>query len=174
MSQSYIVQSGDTLLKVAIDNDVPFTTLLELNPKYQPNPDLSHVGDSIRLPEEEVEGEEVEQDYLIEPVKPRPVSDTCTLMSSPECEAKEVHDILFVTGVHKTDFYCVDEKALKFIKEEVSELNKLIQGYVDLVNAAPNLESATKEQIAAHARKRQAWLEAANYAGAIFLSESSL
>ncbi|WP_063645413.1 LysM peptidoglycan-binding domain-containing protein [Aliivibrio fischeri] len=174
MSQSYIVQSGDTLLKIAIDNDVPFTTLLELNPKYQPNPDLIHVGDSIRLPEEEVEGEEVEQDYLIEPVKPRPVSDTCTLMSPPECEAKEVHDILFVTGVHKTDFYCVDEKALKFIKEEVSELNKLIQGYVDLVNAAPNLESATKEQIAAHARKRQAWLEAANYAGAIFLSESSL
>ncbi|MGN2673009.1 LysM domain-containing protein [Aliivibrio fischeri] len=173
MSQSYIVQSGDTLLKVAIDNDVPFTTLLELNPKYQPNPDLIQVGDSIRLPEE-VEDEEIEQDYFIEPVKPRPVSDTCTLMSSPECEAKEVHDILFVTGVHKTDFYCVDEKALKFIKEEVSELNKLIQGYVDLVNAAPNLESATKEQIAAHARKRQAWLEAANYAGAIFLSESSL
>ncbi|WP_153029964.1 LysM peptidoglycan-binding domain-containing protein, partial [Aliivibrio fischeri] len=91
MSQSYIVQSGDTLLKIAIDNDVPFTTLLELNPKYQPNPDLIHVGDSIRLPEEEVEGEEVEQDYLIEPVKPRPVSDTCTLMSPPECEAKEVH-----------------------------------------------------------------------------------
>ncbi|WP_063645627.1 LysM peptidoglycan-binding domain-containing protein [Aliivibrio fischeri] len=173
MSQSYIVQSGDTLLKVAIDNDVPFTTLLELNPKYQPNPDLIQVGDSIRLPEE-VEDEEIEQDYFIEPVKPRPVSDTCTLMSSPECEAKEVHDILFVTGVHKTDFYCVDEKALKFIKEEVSELNKLIQGYVDLVNAAPNLESATKEQIAAHARKRQVWLEAANYAGAIFLSESSL
>ncbi|TDM54461.1 LysM peptidoglycan-binding domain-containing protein [Aliivibrio fischeri] len=173
MSQSYIVQSGDTLLKIAIDNDVPFTTLLELNPKYQPNPDLIHVGDSICLPEE-VEDEEIEQDYFIEPVKPRPVSDTCTLMSSPECEAKEVHDILFVTGVHKTDFYCVDEKAFKFIKEEVSELNKLIQGYVDLVNAAPNLESATKEQIAAHARKRQAWLEAANYAGAIFLSESSL
>ncbi|MDD9177627.1 MULTISPECIES: LysM peptidoglycan-binding domain-containing protein [Aliivibrio] len=173
MSQSYIVQSGDTLLKIAIDNDVPFTTLLELNPKYQPNPDLIHVGDSIRLPEE-VEDEEVEQDYLIEPVKPRPVSDTCTLMSSPECEAKEVHDILFVTGVHKTDFYCVDEKALKFIKEEVSELNKLIQGYVDLVNAVPDAESATKEQIATHARKRQAWLEAANYAGAIFLSESSL
>lgn len=173
MSQSYIVQSGDTLLKIAIDNDVPFTTLLELNPKYQPNPDLIHVGDSIRLPEE-VEDEEVKQDYLIEPVKPRPVSDTCTLMSPPECEAKEVHDILFVTGVHKTDFYCVDEKALKFIKEEVSELNKLIQGYVDLVSAALNVESATKEQIAAHARKRQAWLEAANYAGAIFLSESSL
>ncbi|MUJ19381.1 LysM peptidoglycan-binding domain-containing protein [Aliivibrio fischeri] len=173
MSQSYIVQSGDTLLKIAIDNDVPFTTLLELNPKYQPNPDLIHVGDSICLPEE-VEDEEIEQDYFIEPVKPRPVSDTCTLMSSPECEAKEVHDILFVTGVHKTDFYCVDEKALKFIKEEVSELNKLIQGYVDLVSAALNVESATKEQIAAHARKRQAWLEAANYAGAIFLSESSL
>ncbi|WP_394134465.1 LysM peptidoglycan-binding domain-containing protein [Aliivibrio fischeri] len=173
MSQSYIVQSGDTLLKIAIDNDVPFTTLLELNPKYQPNPDLIHVGDSICLPEE-VEDEEIEQDYFIEPVKPRPVSDTCTLMSLPECEAKEVHDILFVTGVHKTDFYCVDEKALKFIKEEVSELNKLIQGYVDLVSAALNVESATKEQIAAHARKRQAWLEAANYAGAIFLSESSL
>lgn len=173
MSQSYIVQSGDTLLKIAIDNDVPFTTLLELNPKYQPNPDLIHVGDSIRLPEE-VEDEEVEQDYLIEPVKPRPVSDTCTLMAAPECEAKEVHDVLFVTGVHKTEFYCVDEKALKFIKEEVRETNKLIQGYVDLVNTTLNAESATKEQIAAHARKRQAWLEAANYAGAIFLSESSL
>ncbi len=173
MSQSYIVQRGDTLLKIAIDNDVPFTTLLELNPKYQPNPDLIHVGDSIRLPEE-VEDEEVDQDYLIEPVKPRPVSDTCTLMAAPECEAKEVHDVLFVTGVHKTEFYCVDEKALKFIKEEVSETNKLIQGYVELVNATLNAESATKEQIAAHARKRQAWLEAANYAGAIFLSESSL
>ena len=173
MSQSYIVQSGDTLLKIAIDNDVPFTTLLELNPKYQPNPDLIHVGDSIRLPEE-VEDEEVEQDYLIEPVKPRPVSDTCTLMAAPECEAKEVHDVFFVTGVHKTEFYCVDEKALKFIKEEVRETNKLIQGYVDLVNTTLNAESATKEQIAAHARKRQAWLEAANYAGAIFLSESSL
>lgn len=173
MSQSYIVQSGDTLLKIAIDNDVPFTTLLELNPKYQPNPDLIHVGDSICLPEE-VEDEEVDQDYLIEPVKPRPVSDTCTLMAAPECEAKEVHDVLFVTGVHKTEFYCVDEKALKFIKEEASETNKLIQGYVDLVNTTLNAESATKEQIAAHARKRQAWLEAANYAGAIFLSESSL
>ncbi len=137
MSLSYIVKSGDTLLNIAIDNDVAFTTLLELNPQYQPNPDLIHVGDSIRLPKE-VSDEPIKQEYLIEPVKPRPISDTCTLVSPPECQAKEVYDILFVTGEHKTDFYCVDEKALKFIKEEVNQTDKLISGYAKLINEAPN------------------------------------
>ncbi|CAQ81897.1 putative cell wall degradation protein (plasmid) [Aliivibrio salmonicida LFI1238] len=173
MNPSYIVQRGDTLLNIAINNDVAFTTLLKLNPQYQPNPDLIHVGDSVRLPEV-LNDEVVKQGYLIEPVRPRPVSDTCTLMSPPVCQPKEVHDILFVTGEHKTDFYCVGEKAHQFVKEEVKETDKLIKGYVELLNATPNEESATKEQVALHAKKRQAWLEAASYAGAIHLSESSL
>jgi LysM repeat protein len=173
MSQSYIVQSGDTLLKIAIDNDVPFTTLLELNPKYQPNPDLIHVGDSIRLPEEG-EDEEVEQTNTVEPIsKVRPTAETCTLMAAPECEAKEVHDVVFVTGEAMTDFYCLDEKSIQYMDEEAKCMDSLLEGYATLLKETPQGKNVTKQQVEQHAKKRQVWLNDASNAGAICLVEST-
>ncbi|GLR74561.1 LysM peptidoglycan-binding domain-containing protein [Aliivibrio sifiae] len=173
MSQSYIVQSGDTLLKIAIDNDVPFTTLLELNPKYQPNPDLIHVGDSIHLPEE-IEDEEVEQTNTVEPIsKVRPTAETCTLMAAPECEAKEVHDVVFVTGEAMTDFYCLDEKSIQYMDEEAKCMDSLLEGYATLLKETPQGKNVTKQQVEQHAKKRQVWLNDASNAGAICLVEST-
>ena len=44
MSQTYTVQAGDTLLAIAIQQQVDFNQILALNPKYQPNPDLIQIG----------------------------------------------------------------------------------------------------------------------------------
>ena len=60
MSQTYTIKSGDTLLQIAIEQEVDFTTLLELNPQYQANPDFIRIGEALTLPDESA----------IEPVEP--------------------------------------------------------------------------------------------------------
>jgi LysM repeat protein len=47
--KEHIVVSGDTLTKIARDAGITLARLLELNPKFRPNPNLIHIGDPVRL-----------------------------------------------------------------------------------------------------------------------------
>ena len=67
MSKTYTINAGDTLLKIAIEQDVDFTTLLELNPQYQSNPDFIRIGEALTLPDD-TPVEVVEPEHPVEPV----------------------------------------------------------------------------------------------------------
>ncbi|PQJ47554.1 hypothetical protein BTN99_06395 [Vibrio campbellii] len=54
-NKTYVIKPGDTLIGIGIEQSVNFNILLELNPKYQPNPDLIQVGDTLILPSQEEE-----------------------------------------------------------------------------------------------------------------------
>jgi hypothetical protein len=45
----HVVVTGDTLSKIAKNAGLSLARLLELNPQFQPNPNLIHVGDKVRL-----------------------------------------------------------------------------------------------------------------------------
>ena len=45
----HVVQSGDTLGRIAKANGLTLAELLALNPQFVPNPNLIHVGDEVRL-----------------------------------------------------------------------------------------------------------------------------
>ena len=45
----HVVVAGDTLSKIAKNAGITLARLLELNPQFQPNPNLIHIGDKIRL-----------------------------------------------------------------------------------------------------------------------------
>ncbi len=86
MSQTYTIKSGDTLLQIAIEQEVDFTTLLELNPQYQANPDFIRIGEALTLPDESAI-EPVEPSYPVEPVSAmRPCSNDGTLFAPPLCK----------------------------------------------------------------------------------------
>lgn len=167
MTNTYTVKSGDTLLQIAIDNQVEFIELLALNPKYQPNPDLIHPGDVLTLPEE-ANIEKVEATHPVEPpAAERPTSDTGAICSEPACKEPEYVDMLFVLDKdhNPQDYYCLDEESQKFILEEIDQTDKLITLLREIQNEAPDSETATEEELAQHALKREAWLKDVIYAG---------
>jgi LysM repeat protein len=167
MSQTYTVKSGDTLLQIAIDHDVEFTDLLELNPKYQPNPNLIHIGDVLTLPEK-VDFESIEPKYDIEPVSDvRPASCQGSIMSAPQCASVEYEDIVFFTGASPDQYLCLDAKSHELMEQESAQTDALISRYREIMSSAPEGKHATEAAIAEHALKRQAWVEDAIYAGAI-------
>ncbi|MDC0612214.1 LysM peptidoglycan-binding domain-containing protein [Vibrio sp.] len=169
MTNTYTVKSGDTLLQIAIDNQVEFIELLALNPKYQPNPDLIYPGDVLTLPEE-ASIETVEATHPVEPpAAERPTSDTGAICSEPACKDPEYVDIVFVLDKEHNpqDYYCLDDESQKFILEEVEQTDKLITLLREIQNEAPDTETATEEELAQHVLKREAWLEDVIYAGAI-------
>jgi LysM repeat protein len=45
--QIHVVQSGDTLTKIARLHGITLARLLELNPQFAPNPNLIRVGDQV-------------------------------------------------------------------------------------------------------------------------------
>ena len=45
----HVVQSGESLSIIAKRNNTTVDRILELNPKFKPNPNLIHVGDEVRL-----------------------------------------------------------------------------------------------------------------------------
>lgn len=48
-SAEHIVRRGDTLSKIARDHGLSLARLLELNPRFVPNPNLIRIGDKVRL-----------------------------------------------------------------------------------------------------------------------------
>ena len=67
-TQPYLIKPGDTLIGIGIEHNVDFTTLLTLNPQYQPNPDLIVAGETLQLPVPQ-ETKPAETDFPVEPVK---------------------------------------------------------------------------------------------------------
>ncbi|WP_417883201.1 LysM peptidoglycan-binding domain-containing protein [Vibrio rumoiensis] len=167
MSQTYTVQSGDTLLAIAINNQVDFNQILALNPKYQPNPDLIQIGDIIMLPEV-VTPETNKPITSIAPPEPkRPLCNTGSLDTPPQCEGTDIKNVLFVTEEQGKQYYCLDESAQQYLEEEASYTHKLIEGFQQILEQAPDAKTASEQDHFDHANKKKQWaIDAAN-AGAI-------
>ncbi|WP_249199366.1 LysM domain-containing protein [Photobacterium sp. GJ3] len=173
MSRIYTIKPNDTLLQIAIDQKVDFSTLLELNPQYQRNPDFIRVGEPVRLPDES-QTEPAEPTYSVAPVSDlRPLEAAGPLISPPLCQPSEVHDVVFVTGDGPLEYWILDETASKLLEEETKITDRLLQDYKALVERAPQGEGVTREQLEQHAQAREAWLEDAKYAG-IFATQSKV
>ncbi|WP_330961097.1 LysM peptidoglycan-binding domain-containing protein [Photobacterium sp. 53610] len=173
MSRSYTVKPNDTLLQIAIDHQVEYSTLLELNPQYQSKPDFIRVGEQVRLPDYN-QIEPVEPTYSVAPVSDlRPVEASGPLISPPLCQPSEVHDVVFVTGDGPLEYWILDETASKLLEEETKITDRLLQDYKALIERAPQGEGVTREQLEQHAQAREAWLEDARYAG-IFATENKV
>ncbi|NAW88679.1 LysM peptidoglycan-binding domain-containing protein [Photobacterium halotolerans] len=124
MTATYIVQPGDTLLEIAIEHQIDFNSLLQLNPQYQPNPDFIRAGDTIKLPEPPA-SELVEPTFPVEPVASvAPPAETCTLEREPLCQPKEIEDIVFLTGDPVHQFYVLDKKRLKNLNRKSNKLKR--------------------------------------------------
>ncbi|HCH00562.1 MAG TPA: hypothetical protein DEV85_01550 [Vibrio sp.] len=167
MSQTYTVQAGDTLLAIAIQQQVDFNQILALNPKYQPNPDLIQIGDIIRLPEPVT----AETNQPISPVAPpepkRPLCNTGSLDTPPQCEGTDIKNVLFVTEEQGKQYYCLDESSQQYLEEEASYTQQLIEGFQQVLEQAPDANSASEQDHLDHANKKKQWaIDAAN-AGAI-------
>lgn len=172
MSQTYTVQAGDTLLAIAIQQQVDFNQILALNPKYQPNPDLIQIGDIIRLPEP-VTAEPNEPITPIAPPEPkRPLCNTGSLDTPPQCEGSDIKNVLFVTEEQGKQYYCLDEKAQQYLEEEASYTQKLIEGFQQVLEQAPDAQTASEQDHLEHTNKKKQWaIDAAN-AGAIAVEQS--
>lgn len=168
---TYTIKPGDTLLQIAIDQDVEYVDLLALNPQVQSDPNYIRAGDTLTLPKK-VTIEEPEPDYSTEPPSKEP-QPTCSgeVLSNPECMGIEVHDVLFFTGDAPTDYYCLTEEKQAKLKQEIQITDKLIQDYQTLLENAPSGDSIDANEMQQHALNKKAWLEQCVYAGAIKVDE---
>jgi len=169
MTHSYTIKEGDTLLQVAIDNQVAFTDVLELNPKFQPNPDLIYPGNVIILPSDD-NVEAIKSAHPVAPVaKQRPASLTGSICSAPQCQSPEIIDLLFVTDRDHTaeEYYCLDKDAQKYILDEIQQTQTLIDTLKKVNEQAPSGKDTSKKALEQHVLQRQSWLDDAIYAGVI-------
>lgn len=167
MSRTYTVKSGDTLLGIAIKNDVDFNQILTLNPKYQSNPDLIHPGEIIKFPEE-FKLEDLQSICPIEPPAPkRPLASEGCLEKKSQCKGTDVKNFLFQTDDKGKFFYCLDEESQKYLDEEICQTEKLIEAYHELSKQAPKAENATEQKLLEHQNKKKQWAIDAVNAGAI-------
>ena len=166
MTNIYTVKPNDTLLGIAIKNKISLVELLEINPQYQPNPDLININDSITLPNQE-------KPSLIElkPVEPvnmnRPTEGGCAI-ARPTCKGIEVCDVVFKTGNKTTDYFLLDKHAQELLEEEISYTQQLIDGYEQILQKAPeNNANQDSAAVAEHKAMRQKWYDMAISSGAL-------
>ncbi|PST99694.1 LysM peptidoglycan-binding domain-containing protein [Photobacterium iliopiscarium] len=166
MTNIYTVKPNDTLLGIAIKNNISLVELLEINPQYQPNPDLININDSITLPNQE-------KPSLIElkPVEPvnmnRPTEGGCAI-ARPTCKGIEVCDVVFKTGNKTTDYFLLDKHAQELLEEEISYTQQLIDGYEQILQKAPeNNANQDSAAVAEHKAMRQKWYDMAISSGAL-------
>ncbi|MGY2572389.1 LysM peptidoglycan-binding domain-containing protein [Vibrio sp. C8] len=164
MSRSYTVKSGDTLLGIAIEQGLSFNQILSLNPKYQPNPNLIHVGDVIVLPQEPESEEDMSPIVTVAPAETqRPLSTSGCLEAAPQCQGVDIKDVLFQTDDKGQQYYCLDEKSLAALDKEVAGIEPVIAAYHEISAQAPDPQNATLEALIEHTNKRNQWaIDAAN------------
>lgn len=128
MSNSYTIQSGDTLLGIAVEHNVLFDDILALNPEYQANPDKIFPGKTIRLPEEKTLKHTEAANQVPPPGILRGTCEKGAISSAPTCVAEELVDIVFVLDdEHKpADFYCLTQKDKDLLLEEET----ITQGFI--------------------------------------------
>ncbi|WP_123016156.1 LysM peptidoglycan-binding domain-containing protein [Vibrio zhugei] len=175
MSNSYTIQSGDTLLGIAVEHNVLFDDILALNPEYQANPDKIFPGKTIRLPEEETLKHTEAANQVPPPGILRGTCEKGAISSAPTCVAEELVDIVFVLDdEHKpADFYCLTQKDKDLLLEEETITQGFIKQLKELNSKAPNPETATEEDVKQHILDRQAWLESVINAGAVGYGEDT-
>ncbi|MPY21269.1 LysM peptidoglycan-binding domain-containing protein [Shewanella sp. YLB-07] len=169
MTTTYTVKQGDTLLGIAIEQNIAFPELLALNPQYQLNPDVIYPGELVTLPST---FEPAEPELTIEPVEPvRPVEPGC-VMGKPACKGMDACDVLFLTGGEPDGYYVLDEHAQTLLKQEISTMDKLIEDYRAVLDKAPDNKEASEADVEQHLSRKQAWVAKAVHAGAIGVESS--
>ncbi|MGF1695742.1 LysM peptidoglycan-binding domain-containing protein [Vibrio lamellibrachiae] len=158
MSKTYLVKPGDTLLQIAIEQNTQFNTLLELNPKFQTNPDLIKVGEAVILPDEEAL-EPIELNAPDESQDEEASFDECgDVVAASLCATMEVHDILFVTGESPLEYYSLDEASVEKLNIEVGKVNNHLEDYTKLCELAPGKGEVVSTQQAEQLHDaRQRW-----------------
>ncbi|MCK6265797.1 LysM peptidoglycan-binding domain-containing protein [Vibrio sp. ZSDE26] len=158
MSKTYLVKPGDTLLQIAIEQNTQFNTLLELNPKFQINPDLIKVGEAITLPDEEAL-EPIELNAPDESQDEEVSFDECgDVVAASLCATMEVYDILFVTGESPLEYYSLDEASVEKLNIEVEKVNNHLKDYTKLCELAPGKGEVVSTQQAEQLHDaRQRW-----------------
>ncbi|WP_297476671.1 LysM domain-containing protein [uncultured Photobacterium sp.] len=166
MTNIYTIKPNDTLLGIAIKNNISLVELLEINPQYQPNPDLININDSITLP-----NREKPSSIELKPVEPvdmnRPTEGGCAI-ARPTCKGIEVCDVIFKTGDKTKDYFLLDKHAQKLLEEEISYTQQLIDGYEQILQKAPeNNANQDSAAVAEHKAMRQKWYDMAISSGAL-------
>ncbi|WP_341665913.1 LysM peptidoglycan-binding domain-containing protein [Vibrio sp.] len=164
-TQPYVIKPGDTLIGIGIAQNVNFSTLLRLNPQYQPNPDLIVAGDTLQLPVPQ-ETKPAQPDFPVEPVTAMCVKKKGRLVMPPLCASKDIDDVVFATGDGGNHFYCLTTEAVEKLDEEIEQTQTLFQCYQDVVSNAPQGAQAWAE-IEKHAEQRQALCEKLIHAGVL-------
>ncbi|MFY2508236.1 LysM peptidoglycan-binding domain-containing protein [Vibrio pectenicida] len=157
-TQPYVIKPGDTLIGIGIAQNVNFTTLLRLNPQYQPNPDLIVAGDTLQLPVPQ-ETKPVEPDFPVEPVPAMCIKKKGRLVMPPLCATKDIDDVVFATGDGGNHFYCLTAEAVEKLDEEIEQTKTLFQCYNEVVNNAPQGTGTSWAELEKHTEQRQALCE---------------
>ncbi|HIF9398735.1 TPA: LysM peptidoglycan-binding domain-containing protein [Photobacterium damselae] len=173
MSMTYIIKPGDTLIGIAIDNNISFVELLQLNPQYQQNPDFILIGETVTLPSVQEETSQPDEMVEVPPVLKRPDSATGEVMGRPQCKGIEVHEVVFKTGDSPENFYAIDQFAKDLLDKEILETEKLINNYKILLDNAPKNNESDDEVIKQHHKRALKCYDIAVKAGALCGRESA-
>lgn len=150
---TYTVKSGDTLIEIAIKNNVAYSKLLALNPACQENPDRIKIGQIITLPEEPPEPKETGDTIPL--VQPVPMGKG-SVSARPCCQKIEVAEVCLFTGDHPENYYALDKTFQQDLFQEAKYVQKFLEQYQSLLQSAPD-DNATPEQIESFILKKQAW-----------------
>jgi LysM repeat protein len=122
--KQYTVQTGDSLSKIAKQNDVPLDSLLSFNPQIK-NPNVIHTGDNIFLERQEFE-------------KPKEIKD---IRETRQLESQLSSKEAIMAATHKSNYAIIDKDAQKI---EVYNPQGELLGKVDTVTGQSNLDYNTK------------------------------
>lgn len=122
--KQYTVQTGDSLSKIAKQNDVPLDSLLSFNPQIK-NPNVIHTGDNIYLERQEFE-------------KPKEIKD---IRETRQLESQLSSKEAIMAATHKSNYAIIDKDAQKI---EVYNPQGELLGKVDTITGQSNLDYNTK------------------------------
>lgn len=127
---------------------------------------MIHEGDEIILPElpPKPEPTPASQVAPVEGIKPTRTATTFEMQ--PECQGQDIEEIAFFTCDKGMCYYALTTELYQEIEQEAAEVDKILSGYIGIVENAPQPEASQEEKQAHRARKKE-WLNEAIKAGAI-------
>lgn len=166
-NKTYQIKEGDQLLRIAVEQGVSYLKLLELNPSYQANPNLIHLGETLILDVEEPENTQEEAseptpepEGLILPKEGKVQGNSVCQGSTPD-----IHDVLIFTGEKPEDYYGLNKEQQEQVKREADVLQELASAYQALMDQAPAQDIDDQAKVEAFKDKKQAWIDKAEQAG---------
>ena len=149
---TYTIKQGDTLLAIAIEKNIAYSTLLSLNPKYLKNPDLIPVDGTLILPSSPEKA--LEYDFT-SPVTDLVCSPDGGIDAPPACKGIEVAGVMFITGEPMKDYKLLTPTTNKAVLDEIEAVKKMMDAARLIRDECPTAEEATDEELETHNEKKQ-------------------